>query len=117
MKTIFDHIERVKGQPHRVRRQIAFTSAAIGASLIAVVWFVGSISTGAFAIHGDSLAASSSQESAVTTGGDVSNQGLAGAGAAAMLPQSANVPAHIEIIDATVPASGQKQAEQTTIPF
>ncbi len=113
MRTLSQHIEYVKGQPHHVRKQVAIAAAAGGTALVALVWLVGSITTGAFAI-GNTPAAS-----AVTTGGDVSgNQNLAGAGAAAALPQTDVTPAHIEIIDAA-PAAGaaSKKPEQTTIPF
>jgi hypothetical protein len=117
MKTIFEHIDRVKAKPHHIRKQIAFVSAAVGAGLIALVWLVGSVTTGAFSIKGSSFAANAEQGSTVTAGGDTSgNQNLAGVGAAAALPD-ASVPAHIEIIDAASATAGQKQAEQTTIPF
>ncbi|MFA6519899.1 MAG: hypothetical protein WCT41_03725 [Candidatus Paceibacterota bacterium] len=114
MKTIFEHINHVKARPHHIRKQVAFASAAVGTILIALVWLVGSATTGAFSIKGDSFATSAEQESTVTTGSNAS--GLAGVGAAAALPD-AKAPARIEIIDATPAAGAQKQAEQTTIPF
>jgi hypothetical protein len=115
MKTIFEHIEHVKGKPHHIRKRIAFASAAVGAAVIALVWLVGSFSLGLFAIQGSSFADSTGQSPVVTTNSNEENSGLAGAAAA--LPQSANTPAHIEIIDASPTTSGQKKAEQTTIPF
>ncbi len=117
MKTIFDHIERVKAQPHHIRKQVAFVSAAAGAALIALVWLVGSITTGAFSIKGTSFASGTEQPSASVTSDTSASQNLAGAGAAAALPQSVNTPAHIQIIDATPSTANKKQAEQTTIPF
>lgn len=117
MKTIFEHIDRVKAQPHHIRKQVAFASAAVGTILIALVWLVGSATTGAFSIKGNSFATSAEQESTVTTGsGNSGSQSLAGVGAAAALPD-ASVPAYIEIIDVNSVTVGGKQAEQTTIPF
>lgn len=113
MKTIFDHIEHIKGKPHHIRKQVAFATAAVGAALIATIWFVGSLSTGAFAIRGSSFG---DQAPAVTTDTTAGNNGLAGV--AAVLPdENANVPAHIEIIDAVSTTPIKKQAEQTTLPF
>ncbi len=111
MKTIFEHIEQVKQQPHHVRKQVALAAAASCTALVALVWLVGSVSSGVFAIRdGATSATSASSEVA-------DNQGLAGAGAAAAFQQSEVTPAHIEIIDAAPSASAQKKAEQTTIPF
>jgi len=115
MKTVFDHIDHIKGQPHHIRKQVAFASAGALTIVIALTWFVGSLATGTFAIR-DTSFTSSGQIAPVTADGGA-NQNLAGAGAAAALPQNANVPAHIEIIDATPAASSERQAEQTTIPF
>lgn len=117
MKTIFEHIDRVKAKPHHIRKQVAFASAAVGTGLITLVWLSVSLATGAFSIKESSFAANAEQGNTVMAGGDTSgNQNLAGVGAAAALPD-ASVPAHIEIIDANSATAGQKQAEQTTIPF
>lgn len=110
MKTIFEHIEQVKQQPHHVRKQVALATAASCTALVALVWLVGSVSSGVFSIR-DGATSATSASSEVTD-----NQGLAGAGAAAAFQQSEVTPAHIEIIDAPTQASGKK-AEQTTIPF
>ncbi|MHB8709989.1 MAG: hypothetical protein ACYC6X_00315 [Minisyncoccota bacterium] len=116
MKTIFDHIEYVKGKPHHVRKQIAFTAAAMGAGLVGLVWLVGSVSLGAFAIQGTSFAESTGQAGVIaTSGSDNGSSNLAGAAAA--LPTDANAPAHIEIIDTASSTAGQTKAEQTVIPF
>lgn len=114
MKTVFEHIEYVRERPHHVRKQIAIAAAASGTALIALVWFIGSISTGAFSIKENSSLAS---ESDAAAGSISANQNLAGAGAAAALPQAADAPAHIEIVDTAPPAAGEKRAEPTTIPF
>lgn len=108
MRTVFEHIEYVKEKPHHIRRQIAFASAAAGAGVIALVWFVASISTGAFAINGGSFADIATGEPVTV----VDAGGLAGAAAA----MNENVPAHIQIVDAT-PSTPAKKPEQTTLPF
>ena len=102
MKTIFEHIEHMKGKPHHVRKRVAFVTAACGTAVIALVWLVGSLGTGAFAIRGATFAESTGAEPAAATAAAV---------------ESADVPAHIEIIDASSPAFKAKQTEQTTIPF
>lgn len=115
MKTIFDHIERVQGKPHHIRKRIAFGAAAAGTAVIALVWLVSSIGTGAFALKDTSFAQSTGEEGTLTAAGDNTGQ-LAGAGAAPVL-SGASAPAYIEIIDAASSTSGQKKAEQTVIPF
>ena len=118
MKTVFDHIERVKGQPHHVRKRVAFGTAFAGTAVIALVWLVSSVGTGVFALKDTSFAQS--------TGGDVpavssnngshpADSGIAGAAAAPAL-ENGSVPARIQIIDATSTMS-VKKAEPTTIPF
>lgn len=109
MKTFFEHIEHVRGQPHHVRKQVAFAAAAGLTALIAFVWLSASLATGAFAIRDNGLAGA-----ADAAAGVVDSQNLAGAGAAAVLP-AADAPVRIEIVD-TAPAK-QKPAEQTVIPF
>ncbi len=114
MKTIFEHIEYAKKKPHHIRKRIAFTAAAGASALIALVWFVGSLSLGSFAIQGSTFAESTTGQpsTAPATGGETQNI----AGAAAALP-NANTPAHIEIIDTAASTSAKNTAEQTTIPF
>jgi len=113
MKTIFDHIEHVKGKPHHVRKRIAFSIAAGGAGLVALVWLATSLGTGAFAIRGASFADAVGGGNAITTDAPKGSQNLAGAAAAL---EDSSAPAHIEIIEAPSSAS-KKQAERTTIPF
>jgi len=114
MKTIFDHIENARSKPHHVRKRIAFGVSAGATALIALVWLIGSISTGAFAIKGSNFADSTGQSQIVTTSAGNTQNNIAGAAAA--LP-SANTPAHIEIIDSASSTSAKHAAEQTTIPF
>lgn len=113
MKTISQHIEHVRAQPHHVRKHVAFASAAAITIVVALVWFASSISAGVFALRVDS----SFGQSAGSLKEVSSNQNLAGVGAAAAFSQVDTVPAHIEIIDSAPAASGVKKAEQTTIPF
>lgn len=111
-KIVLDHIERVKGQPHHIRKQVAFGAAGGIAALIAVVWLTGSLASGTFAVQGSSFTESTKQESAIVSGATIPN--LAGAAAAI---GDAPVPAHIEIIDTTPAAPKVKKVEQTTLPF
>jgi hypothetical protein len=118
MKNIFDHIEQVRGKPHHVRKRIALAAAATGAGLVGLVWFVGSVSFGLFAIQGSSFAESAGQEGALATTGENGSSNLAGVAAAPLARQNAtNAPAHIEIVDTTPSTPGQRKAEQTIIPF
>lgn len=115
MKTIFEHIEYVKGKPHHIRNRVALAASIFGAALITLVWFVGSISTGAFAIQGSNFADSSGRPSADIVGRPSAD--VAGiAGAAAAIPDT-NAPAHIEIVDTSSSTKPIKKAEQTIIPF
>lgn len=120
MKTLFDHLEHVKGKPHHVRKRIAFGMASGGTALIALVWFASAFSTGEFTLHGSSFAQSTTQGAIVVAGAENQNQNLAGA-AAALPPgggqSAADAPAHIEIVDAASSTPAAKQAEATVIPF
>ena len=115
MKTIFDHIEHVRGKPHHIRKQVTFASATVFTALIALVWFAGSLSVGTFAIHDNSFATATGGPEATIGVGTDGNQNLAGAASA--LTQPASAPAHIEIIDTTPPSAKKQQAEQTVLPF
>jgi hypothetical protein len=115
MKTIFEHIEYAKSKPHHIRKRIAFTAAATITAVVALVWFFGTLSSGAFAIQGSTFAESTGAEPTVVNNPGSSNaEGVAGAAAA--LPDE-NAPAHIEIINSSPATSSENQAEQTTIPF
>ena len=116
MKTLTQHIEHVKGKPHHIRKRVAFTIAASTTALIALVWLVGSISLGVFAIKGSTFADSTGEGGTITTSSTQTNtSGLAGAAAATA--SNGSVPAHIEIVDTTPVPANQKKAEQTIIPF
>jgi hypothetical protein len=112
MKTVFQHIENAKTKPYHIRKQIAFAAATFTSAFIALVWFVGSFSSGTFAIKGSTFAESTQQPTVIVTGKVTGSV----AGAAAAL-QDATAPAHIEIVDTTAAAPAKNRAEQTTIPF
>ena len=114
MKTVLEHIEHVKKKPHHIRKKIAFTAAAGGTVVIALVWFVGNASTGAFAIRETSFADIARQGGVEAVNGQDTPKGLAGVAAAL---SGANAPARIEIVDTASSTRPPKRAEQTTIPF
>ncbi|MBI4088964.1 hypothetical protein HY415_02610 [Candidatus Kaiserbacteria bacterium] len=114
MKTVFEHIKHIKGKPHHVRKKIAFATAAGGTGVIALIWFVSSISTGAFAIGEGSFADIAGPGGVEAVNGQGTPRSLAGAAAAL---NGAGAPAHIEIVDTASSTRQPKKAEQTTIPF
>lgn len=114
MKNIFEHIEHAKGKPHHVRKQIAFGAAGGATALIALVWFVQSISSSSFAIKGASFAESSGQQSVIVTDGENRNQNVAGAAAAF---QGSSASAYIEVVDVASSTQKMRQVEQTILPF
>lgn len=113
MKTIPEHIRYIHGKPHHIRRRVAFTAAGIGAGLLALVWVVGSLSAGTFALKPTSFADSTGAEPVTTVPESEASSGLAGAAAAPAADASA--PARIEIVN--VAATSSPQPQQTTIPF
>lgn len=113
MKTVREHIAHVQGKPHHIRKQVALTLAAGGATFIGLVWFMSSWYLGAFAIPSTSFADRAVEPTVAARTAAPSNEQFAGAAAAL---QSADEPAHIEIVDAPS-ASAKKPPEQTTIPF
>ena len=115
MKTIFEHIERVKGQPHHIRKRVAFGSAAIGTAVIAFMWLSVSIGTGTFALKDTSFAQNAENNSGTEVPKDNDEQ-FAGVGAASVLRENSE-PARIEIIDANPSKPTQNGAERTIIPF
>lgn len=113
MQVILNHIETVKEKPHHIRRQVAFAVAGGLAAFIGLVWLIGSLSLGAFAIKGSTFADAAGEGSFTPSEyGDGTSQ-LAGAAAARLNSAES---ARIEIVD--VPAASKKsQQEQTIIPF
>lgn len=113
MKTVFEHIEHIKGKPHHIRKRVAFSVAGVVTGFVALIWIVGSLGTGSFALGNASFADSAGQVPVqIVDRADIN--GLAGVAATV---SDENIPAHIEIVDTTPTASKQKQVEQTTLPF
>lgn len=115
MRTIFDHIEHVKGQPHHIRKRVALTAAGGIAAVVGIVWFGASLASGTYAIHGSNFAESTGAES--QTGSPVVSETSQVAGAAAALNSDTSGPARIVIVDASSTASATPASDQTTIPF
>jgi hypothetical protein len=115
MRTLFDHIEHVKGQPHHVRKRVALGSAGGIAAVVGILWFGGSLAGGAYAIHGSNFAISTGAESAPSTASVSGTSQLAGAAAA--LDSKDTGPARIVIVDSSSSAATSTPADQTTIPF
>ncbi len=115
MKSISEHIKHIHAKPHHIRKRVAFGIAGGCAGIIGLVWLVGSVSMGAFALKPTSFAQSTEGAPVtVVSADDTGTDGVAGA-AAAPAVQDANTPAHIDIVD--VAPTSTPQAEQTTIPF
>jgi hypothetical protein len=120
MKTVSEHIDTLKQQPHHIRRQVAFGTAAGITGLVALVWLVGSVTTGVFAIQATSFAQSTGAEANSAASADTvpSTSQLAGAAAAVPSSNEANTPAHIEIVNtASASAPTSSPDTQTVIPF
>jgi hypothetical protein len=117
MKTVFEHIEHVKGKPHHVRRKVAVSAAILGSALIAFIWFSTNILAGSFAIKGSDFAIATGQEGSVATTSAEDTSGLAGAAAALPETRASSGPAAIEIVDTTPAPAPQKASDQTILPF
>jgi hypothetical protein len=117
MKNISEHIRYLHGKPHHIRRKVAFGTAAGVAGLIGVIWLVGSVSAGSFALKDTSFAdaTGAAPVDVVNANDTTATAGLAGAAAAPALEDSSQGPAHIQIVNVT-PKPAPKP-EQTTIPF
>lgn len=116
MKGIRHHVERVRAQPHHVRKRVTMVAAGTIAGLIGLGWLGGSLAAGAFALNPTSFqqALNPTQPSFATTTPDSSN--LAGA-AAAFDQKQQSEPAHIVIINAAATDTAPATTTQTTIPF
>ena len=115
MKTVFEHIEHIKGKPHHIRKNIAFATAMGGTALIAFVWLVGNVSAGTFALKPTSFADIVNQKGTVEiVGPENGPENLAGAAAAL---DSKDTTPRIQIVDTASSTRPVKKAEQTTIPF
>jgi len=110
MKTLTDHIEYVKGQPHHVRRSVAFGVSGVFTAFVGLVWISGSLVSGAFRIQGSSFADAHNAEVQVAA---PSNANLAGV-AAAFSPAP---PPSIQIVDTSSTSVKTQALEPTIIPF
>ena len=115
MKTLFQHIDHVKGKPHHIRKKVAFGAAGALSGLVALVWLTSSLATGAFAIQGSNFAQSVADGAHVESVNKTPAQGLAAA-ASALLGADAPPP-HIEIVTVVATSTPAHQGEETTIPF
>ncbi len=120
MKGVRHHIERVRAQPHHIRKRVVFGIAGGVAGLIGFIWLGSSLAAGAFFLHPTSFAQALAPQQPVyaSTTATPDGSNLAGA-AAAFNAQQQSEPAHIVIVNA--PSSASKAATatttQTTIPF
>lgn len=120
MRTVLQHIDRVKERPHHVRRRIAFGTATVLASAIALVWLGTSLATGAFAIQGATFA----EANGVAPVEAVADAGSGASGVAAVAatavatetPAPEPAPAPIEVIP-TKPKASRTSSGPTVIPF
>lgn len=114
MKKIFEHIEKIKGQPHHIRKQIAFGTAGVCTAAIALIWLVGTVSSGTFALKPTSFADAVEGTGTLKVPDGSVSDGLAGAASAI---EDKNAPANIKIIDTASSTRPTKKTEQTVIPF
>jgi hypothetical protein len=120
MKPLSHHVNKVKAQPHHIRKRVAFMAAFATAAVIALIWAGASLATGAFAIKGSNFAESTGAEttSGIATNG--SNTDLTASAAEA--GNAGSQPAGIEIVDAPTHSTSSGQAANTgssatVIPF
>lgn len=113
MATLSKRIEELKQKPHHVRKRAVFSIAGGATALIALIWLIGNLSFGTFALQGSNFA-ESTRETSVVKSGNETQTGIAGAASAI---QNTNVPAQIQIVDTTASSSISKKAEPTIIPF
>src|SRR3989344_6676324 len=112
MKTVFEHIEHIKGKPHHIRKNIAFATAMGGTALIAFIWLVGNVSAGTFALKPTSFADIANQKGTIETVSPNGSENLAGAAAAF---ESKDTTPRIQIVDTASSTRPAKKPEQTTI--
>lgn len=109
------HIHVLRSQPHHIKKQAALTIAGAGAGLIGLLWLVGSVASGSFAIKERSFAdATQGLVPEQMTPAQSALSGLAGAAAALSGKED---PARIQIVEVQKPTPVAKPPERTTIPF
>ena len=117
MRSVFEHVDRVRAKPHHIRRRVALGGAGTLTGLIAVVWLGASLATGTFALKGSNFA-----EMTGAAPGERARAAAAGAtaGAAAATESRPDAPAHVEVVPsgAGVPApTPAPPVGPTIIPF
>lgn len=114
MKRIIHHVNRVKEQPHHIRKQVAFTVAGSVTGLVALVWLSASLATNSFAIQGTQFADAVGEQPVETVGPNGSQL----AGAAAALESEDSTP-RIQIVNVTPAATPAATStdDRTIIPF
>ena len=124
MRTVFDHIDRIKEQPYHVRERVAFMTAGLITGVIGLGWLGISLSSGAFAIQGDGFAQATGEAPFLVDGRPATGDTTGLAGAAAALPSEGgdSAPAHVDVVPSglpapAAPASGNPRGNQTIIPF
>jgi len=114
MRTVFQHIDRVRERPHHVRSRIAFGTAGVIAAAIGVVWLGTSLATGAFAIQGATFAdANGAAPLKVAETGSGTGVAAVAVGTTASEPVSAP----IEVIPVTPKPTTKAAPGPTVIPF
>ncbi len=114
MRRIIHHVNRVKEQPHHIRKKVAFSVAGGVTGLVALVWLSASLATNSFAIQGSQFADAVGERPVEQVGPDGSQL----AGAAAALSGEDNTP-RIQIVNVTpTTASATTTSDtRTVIPF
>ena len=116
MRTVFDHIENVKGKPHHVRKRVVYGIATVGTAVVAIIWLGVSLSTNSFALKPSSFADSVEQAQGVVATAPTNPDNVAAAAAAVPAVSAASGPSRIEIVAATS-TPVEPKSEPTTIPF
>ncbi|HEY4522948.1 MAG TPA: hypothetical protein VJK73_01090 [Candidatus Paceibacterota bacterium] len=118
MRTVGEHLDRVREQPHHIRRRFALGTAGALTALIGIVWLGASLATGTFALKGSNFAevtgavlpeeSSASQDTAAV-------DGVAAAAAAS----TKRAPAHVEVVPSGtgMPTKTPPPPGPTIIPF
>jgi hypothetical protein len=118
MRTVAEHLDRIREKPHHVRHRYALGTAGAITAVIGAAWLGISLSTGAFALHGTSFADATRGDIETSTPGEARAAAVAGAAAAPLPPAGEGAPARVEAVP-TTEAKPEKagKAEPTIIPF
>lgn len=117
MMLLTRHIETVRQQPEHVRRQVAFTVAAVLTGLIAFIWLGASVATGAFALKSTSFAEATSGAPLPVQQSSGGAGDLVGA-VGAFFGGTSEGPARVDIVGADAAATPRTPAAEATIlPF